>query len=165
MTSIDVLMALLDTRAVDPWPELLYEVGDLKRIAGHSARSHPTISDLRPVRRLRDELAPAVLGRDLAKGRRILDELARKHAITPALGDGGGLHFRSATDGFAGELAAVLVLAAMELYATGLIERVCECSAPGCVTSFVDSSRKRNRTFCSAACGTRMRVRRYRERQ
>jgi predicted RNA-binding Zn ribbon-like protein len=166
VTDLDVLMALLETRPMDQVPEGLNYRGTMLRLdEGFSGTcaAEPFVSDIVPLRRLRDRLVPAVLGSDRVWARRELSRLAREYAITPAFDEAGVLRHMSGLDGFAAEAAARLVPAAMQLHAGGMIERVGSCRAPGCPGAFLDTSTRRQRKYCSAACSALVRMRRRRE--
>lgn len=168
MADRDVLMGLLETRSLDGIPENLHYVRQLGRfadgLAGFEPPDEPLVGDLAPVRRLRDRLVPTVLGTDSGWARDELSLLAREYAISPALGKAGLLHYVSGLAGFVPALAARLVPAAMQLHTSGMVNRIRCCAAAGCPASFIDTTRRGQRLYCSGACSARHRMRRSRGR-
>jgi predicted RNA-binding Zn ribbon-like protein len=60
----------------------------------------------------------------------------------------------------------LVALSAADLFVSGHVDRIRSCDAPGCERVFLDTSKNRSRRYCStSSCGSRVRVRRFRERQ
>ncbi|WP_372463734.1 CGNR zinc finger domain-containing protein [Arthrobacter hankyongi] len=50
----------------------------------------------------------------------------------------------------------------MQLHAGGLVRRARCCAAPGCPASFIDTTKRGQRRYCSGACSARLRMHRRR---
>jgi predicted RNA-binding Zn ribbon-like protein len=66
----------------------------------------------------------------------------------------------------AGQVLSLLARDAVDLFSDPLASRIRACAAPDCALLYVDRSRTGNRQWCSMQwCGTRAKVRAYRQRQ
>lgn len=130
-----------------------------------------TGSDLRALRRLRDELRPAfetLASRPEESVRRLNDLLAR-HPISPAITnhDATGWHLHVAETG--SSVAETLTTEALLGMAVALCDLGAEifgvCSADRCSRVFVDTSPNRSRRYCSHRCSSRANVAAFRARR
>jgi predicted RNA-binding Zn ribbon-like protein len=92
----------------------------------------------------------------------LLNEHASQPQLTPVLDPNGSVR----RDGTAPQLLARLAADLLDLYAGPDIEKVKECSAPGCTRLYIDASRGQNRHWCGmGTCGNRAKVKAFRARQ
>jgi predicted RNA-binding Zn ribbon-like protein len=92
----------------------------------------------------------------------LLNEHASQPQLTPVLEPNGSVR----RDGTAPQLLARLATDLLDLYAGPDIEKVRECSAPGCTRLYIDASRAQNRHWCGmGTCGNRAKVQAFRARQ
>jgi predicted RNA-binding Zn ribbon-like protein len=124
-----------------------------------------------------DELAAAIALREaiyrvvLARleGRRpgaadvdLLNAHASRPQLTPVLHPDGSV----SRGGTVAQLLAGLAADLLDLYAGPDIEKVKECSRPGCTRLYIDASRAQNRHWCGMrTCGNRAKVQAFRARQ
>jgi predicted RNA-binding Zn ribbon-like protein len=130
-----------------------------------------------PIEITDDELAAAIALREATyrivvarlKGGRpkvadidMINEHASQPQLTPLLHPNGAV----TRDGTAPQLLAGLAADLLELLAGPDIEKVKECSDPGCTRLYIDASRAQNRHWCGmGTCGNRAKVQAFRARQ
>jgi predicted RNA-binding Zn ribbon-like protein len=96
-----------------------------------------------------------------ARDRAVINRAAAGPTPVPVLTAGGTAGVRRPT---AQQVLALLARDAIDLFAGPLAARIRVCAAPDCGLLYVDQSRTGNRQWCSMQrCGTRAKVRRYRE--
>src|ERR1700747_2725909 len=89
----------------------------------------------------------------------LLNEHASQPQLTPLLRPNGSV----SRDGTAAQLLAGLAADLLDLYAGPDIEKVKECSDPGCTRLYIDASRAQNRHWCGmGTCGNRAKVQAFR---
>lgn len=93
-------------------------------------------------------------------------ELLNTHAfrpqLTPLLHSNGSV----SRAGTAPQLLATLAADLLDLLAGSDVEKIKECSDPGCTRLYIDASRARNRHWCGmGTCGNRAKVQAFRARQ
>jgi predicted RNA-binding Zn ribbon-like protein len=93
-------------------------------------------------------------------------DLVNAHAsqpqLTPVLRPDGSV----SRSGTVPQLLARLAADLLDLYAGPDIEKVKECSRPGCTRLYIDASRSQNRHWCGMrTCGNRAKVEAFRARQ
>jgi predicted RNA-binding Zn ribbon-like protein len=92
----------------------------------------------------------------------LLNEHASQPQLTPLLHRDGSV----SRDGTAPQLLAGLAADLLDLLAGPDIEKVKECSHPGCSRLYIDASRAQNRHWCGmGTCGNRAKVQAFRARQ
>ena len=92
----------------------------------------------------------------------LLNEHASQPQLTPLLHPNGSV----SRDGTAPQLLARLAAELLDLLAGPDIEKVKECSHPGCTRLYIDASRAQNRHWCGMrTCGNRAKVQAFRARQ
>jgi predicted RNA-binding Zn ribbon-like protein len=92
----------------------------------------------------------------------LLNEHASQPQLTPLLHLNGSV----SRDGTAQQLLARLAADLLDLLAGPDIEKVKECSHPGCTRLYIDASRAQNRHWCGMrTCGNRAKVQAFRARQ
>ena len=92
----------------------------------------------------------------------LLNEHASQPQLAPVLHPNGSV----SRGGTASQLLARLAADLLDLYAGPDIEKLKECSDPGCTRLYIDASRARNRHWCGmGTCGNRAKVKAFRARQ
>jgi len=92
----------------------------------------------------------------------LINEHASQPQLTPVLHPNGSV----SREGTAPQLLAGLAADLLDLYAGPDIEKVKECSDPGCTRLYIDASRAQNRHWCGmGTCGNRAKVQAFRARQ
>jgi predicted RNA-binding Zn ribbon-like protein len=116
------------------------------------------------LRRVREQLLPAVSASDMAELAGVLNPLLARGPTVRLLPGAPGWSLRAPTE----ELSAadrVAVAAATELAALAAqrgLDRIGFCAADDCQAVFADTSPRGDRRYCSRTCSTRMNVRRHR---
>jgi predicted RNA-binding Zn ribbon-like protein len=138
-----------------------HEVSDVSRL---------TLTDLRAVHALRDEIRPIFGTTDCGVAARIVNSLISQAPVTPRLTDHDGyhwhMHYFSPGAALADHLAVDCGMAIAQVVSVEEVERLRVCDAPDCDQVLVDLSRNRSKRYCDArTCGNRLHVAAYRERQ
>lgn len=164
------LVATLAARLKPEPRELLALPGDIDRwlrAAGLPADTRATDADLHSARRLREAVHDLALARiaglpDPAAARADLNQLASGPAAAPQLDAAGTLVWQGRAPGLLAEVAREAVL----LFGGAQAMRIRQCEADGCAILFLDTSRSRDRRWCSmAACGNKAKVAEFRRRK
>lgn len=164
------LVATLAARLKPEPRDLLALPGDLDRwllAAGFAAEPRATDADLHSARRLREAVHDLASARIAglpgpASARADLNALAAAPAAAPQLDAEGVLAWRGSAAGLVAEVAREAVL----LLGGAQAARIRQCEADGCAILFLDTSRSRDRRWCSmAACGNKAKVAEFRRRK
>jgi predicted RNA-binding Zn ribbon-like protein len=92
----------------------------------------------------------------------LLNKYASQPQLTPLLNSSGSV-IRAGT---APQLLARLAADLLDLLASSDVEKIKECSDPGCTRLYIDASRAQNRHWCGmGTCGNRAKVQAFRARQ
>ena len=164
------LVATLTARLKPVPRDLLALPGDLDRwlrAAGFIAEPRATDADLQSARRLREAVHDLALARiagrpDPDSARADLNQLASAPAAAPQLDAEGALAWQGSAAGLLAEVARETVL----LFGGAQAAHIRQCEADGCAILFLDTSRSRDRRWCSmAACGNKAKVAEFRRRK
>lgn len=165
------LVATLAARLKPVPRDLLALPGDLDRwlrAAGFAVDPRATDADLESARRLREAIHDLALARiagrrpDPASARADLNEIASGPAAAPQLDAEGALAWQGSAGGLLAEVAREAVL----LFGGAQAAHIRQCEADGCAILFLDTSRSRDRRWCSmAACGNKAKVAEFRRRK
>lgn len=154
----ELLLAFLDTRPEEGFPDHLANLDDLRTFAPEAQ-----VRDLAPAQALRDELAQTLLHSSVATIAEGLTAICEKYRATPAferLAD--GVQWRIRDVGALTGLFTSLIAEAIALWDDGSIQRIRVCESSSCIVPFIDTSRRQDRMYCSPRCATRERVRKHR---
>jgi len=92
----------------------------------------------------------------------LLNRYASQPQLTPLLNSSGSV----IRVGTAPQLLARLAADLLDLLASSDVEKIKECSDPGCTRLYIDASRAQNRHWCGmGTCGNRAKVQAFRARQ
>lgn len=164
------LVATLAARLKPVPRDLLALPGDLDRwlrAAGFAVDPRATDADLQWARRLREAIHDLALARIAgrpgpASARADLNRLASGPAAAPQLDAEGALAWQGSAAGLLAEVAREAVL----LFGGAQAAHIRQCEADGCAILFLDTSRSRDRRWCSmAACGNKAKVAEFRRRK
>lgn len=161
-------------RAIDLVNAPLDDLADLEVYLAGRDRLIPRLvpGDLRPLRRLKAELATVVDASATGDERAVVDglnALLERHPVRPRISGHDAQiwhlhvndHDASVADVVAAEGLYGLVLLVTELGAN----RFGRCAATCCDDAFLDSSATRSKRFCSTRCASRTNVAAYRARR
>lgn len=159
------LLRLVDTRAAGPrFPDML-DAADLRRERlAEFGLVAPSAAELVELGALRDALVSVVLDSALNTPTRVaaLNSIVRDYGLVPQLDDALELGWATSGQGRVAALAEQVLPQALDLFRSNDVAKVQLCAADDCAAPFVASSTPGSRSFCSARCSTRVRVRRHR---
>lgn len=156
--SQEVLLAFLDTRPEEGFPDHLVDLDDLRTFAPEAR-----VRDVARARTLRDELAQTLLAPSVTTISEGLTAICGKYQVTPTfVHPDDGLQWRIKDVGALTGLFTSLIAEAIALWGDGSIRRIRVCASSSCIVPFIDTSRRQDRMYCGPRCATRERVRKHR---
>lgn len=140
----------------------------LQRMSFQSDQN-PSIQDVAWAMEFRQALRRLVSGNSggapSAAASEVVDRTARMAAVSLRVHEGGSATLDAVGFGLEGAVTSVL-LAVFAAMTDGTWSRIKTCRNPECQWAFYDTSRNRSGIWCEmAACGNRMKARRFRERR
>ena len=172
MADIDLLLAFLNSREAEPVPRDHFATGVgfrtwMRSHAGPDVESTTAEEDAREARRLRAAMLAYLANRN-SPDERTLAALNRACTVAPLcvhLDGGGQIVLKAETDSprsFFSHIVGTLYDAARE----GTLDRIKACADAQCFYAYFDNSKNRSRVWCDmGTCGSRNKVRAFRERQ
>lgn len=134
---------------------------------GDFATHVPTESDVEEVRAIRTRLRAVFEAETIEEATKGLNQILTDVVATPRIslhGEGPHLHFEPITGRIAQWLGAATAMGLSVVLIEDGIDRFGVCSSPSCGDIFIDTSKNRSRTYCSATCTSRENVAAHRRR-